>query len=646
MISVVLLGVARRPTVIHNSLYTDYYPASDPRYQFMLDETEHRTINLTLPGCALQWSHFSSLERAGLMYWDPPVTNFLTAPLGKGSVINLLDNVTYKTWGGAPYDPEAAKVLTPSASGQVEVGECSVEPNDVDKWTTQVIGPFNSTGGFDWWVFSYGDVGHTFADAQSNRSRITAVQVQPIDEDGNMIDTEGGRGWLHEHHVVFNLETAGVMWNDFDYFDWFFFGHNGDIDRSGLIGIADFHALNARRPMCYDMSKKLNVGGFINDARPINSPGTIWYYAISVRMSYLGCCEAHVLKGHDEPLSQMGVAGLGYGSVAMAHSMVQAFLTPNDVETIFYNVFRLPFSGYFVNGAWHVHGINWRRSWLLTGVPSDYGLPYVSSTDYTTMPIPLSKLGYTRDEFTARMDSLPWLCRALDKGAGPIDGAADCNVQIHLIKGEHIVNVGLFGGFPRNVTESGNVAQHMGPHITFAADDHKTHNVLCFSGPNLDEFELGLSRIDFIRTAMPSLRSRINFDLAWSTLTLLLAALLIWLPALCFSQCLSRHVGLPAEQPEQPKVVAIFTLLFGLCSYLYVQTILRKFVGLSLDVELLQVPPNPLLLFLCAFIPPLLLLTTHAMRWRYSPLDSATSAKKRNYVNVVSSHDLEFARAE
>ena len=46
---------------------------------------------------------------------------------------------------------------------------------------------------------------------------------------------------------------------------------------------------------------------------------------------------------------------MGYGPDAFGDP-VQAFMTPNDVETFFYNSFRVPFSGYVVEGGWHVHG--------------------------------------------------------------------------------------------------------------------------------------------------------------------------------------------------------------------------------------------------------------------------------------------------
>jgi len=622
-------GAAKRPTIIRNDPYSDYFAKSDPLYPTFLDMVVRRNRNFTLPGCDLRWSDYSSLERPGAAYFYPPVENYLTHK----NRVNLLDNVTYKLLD-SPYKPEVSKTLTPSASGKFEVGECSFEDDNKDWWTTQVFGPFSSTGGFDWWVFSHADVGHSFAEAQRGRSRLTAYQVQPIDEDGNMIDTEVARGMLHEHHVVFNLETAGVMWTDGDLVGWLLSGRNGDFDRSGLFAVADFHAMNARIPCCYDIREKLNVGGIINDARPSNSPAKTWYYGISLRLSYPGGCEAHIMNGREEPLSRFGIAGMGYGPDAFG-DIVQAFVTPNDVETVFYNVFRIPFSGYITAGGWHVHGLNWHKSWLLRGKPGDYGFPMVSSTDSVTMPIPFHTFGTTRLKFEAHIDSTPWICRTLAKEIALSAGLSECKYQTHLEQREPMINVGTFGGFPRDITESGHVNQHMGPHFSMSTDDHVTHNTMCFVGPVLDDFDIVLSRADTGRVLIPPLRSRTISDLAWATVTLFLIALLIWLP--CLGRC-------RLMEPTRVKTVALLSCLFGLCSYWYMQAVMRKFVGNSLDVAALPPPSDPFLCILCAIVPPSLVLILGALCARATPSGPAPGGKNPGYVNTVRhsrAHDSE-----
>ena len=115
----------------------------------------------------------------------------------------------YEAWGGIGLGKPASLMGTHvrdsgsreqllrllPANGSIGVGECTVadSADPTATWYTEMIGPFSSTGGYDFWQFSWGNAIFPF----TGEVDITAEWDGPVDTTGNGIPLPP----LHEHHI-------------------------------------------------------------------------------------------------------------------------------------------------------------------------------------------------------------------------------------------------------------------------------------------------------------------------------------------------------------------------------------------------------------------------------------------------------------
>jgi len=509
----------------------------NPTYQKRFD-TQKQTLEPTLLGCELQWRPFGEKKHASAGYW-PTNEAFEPAPELPTQTKPGLDLIPEKNAQYTPgplgslvrlnVDDEQMRERVPSQSGSVELGECAYVPaNDPDsEWRTSVIGPFNSTGGFDFWVWSWYDL-LGFEEWGQPSMKVTGLELHNVANctaDGvcDFLPTP----YLHEHHTVINKRgttmapTAAtipcIMLG---------IGCHGLLRMSFIEagGGLDFNA--AREDTCYHLSDPLTVSSIVNDNRAANSPPMVWWYAFSLRVNKRNRC---AIPGMDYDLP--AISYFNGVMVPDAPDKFGAMVVPFAEPTMYYYVYRLPWAGTLVpfpgvetsnrfpfrnsnhfRQYVHHHGHNHRRSMVFGATPAELGLPALTQT-----PMPLRLIDDAAG-LERRLEQLFQPCVQIDHYSS---GAADdewfdalepeykavtremllvCKPW-HFEGGQPLTHLAFFSAVSED--PSGNVHQHISWHAHYYADDGLTHANQLVGSDTLDQTDPILSRLDAMK-ASPS----------------------------------------------------------------------------------------------------------------------------------------------
>ena len=176
---------------------------------------------------------------------------------------------------------------------------CKIPQEDGGSWHVQRVGPFVSTGGYDWWQIGWSDAG-MLSDALRQHPEgvdVVGYALTPVTEDGTRI----GHPPVHIHHIHFVAQqgvrprnimrglcvsSAGATLTHMDsllkekncYNASLFLEQHGDYQcRPEEDGIECLTAgdHNPRR-----IRQVLDVEGELNDVRPFDSPPLRWYYQV------------------------------------------------------------------------------------------------------------------------------------------------------------------------------------------------------------------------------------------------------------------------------------------------------------------------------------------------------------------------------
>jgi len=395
-------------------------------------------------------------------------------------------------------------------------------------------------------------------------------------------------------------------------------------DRSTLIAVADFRNLNKRRHECLDIPEPLAMSFAINDVRPAGSPGMIWWYGFSFRMSRPGQCGRYRPGAQPDPYSLWSTQVIGYGPTAKGS--LQSFLTYNEPESFYYQTLRFPFGGYIRYLGWHVHGINFQLAWLFDKTPADLFLPA-----FTTMPMLFNETvpQVSAAQLAAKMDRAGPLCWSLKSEDPERAGAGACGAgsRKHIAQFTVMTSIGIFGGVPANTTASGHVYQHMGIKSWYIADDGLSHSTASFGGTEVDQY-LPISSVAevIIRTAILGTHSPRTWRFQLASAAWMVIAALVGLPA-AIGACCSA-----SARPKVKNVGALASLVLALVLYRYYVTVLAVFAGNTRDRYLIP-PAHDLLLILLLLVPAL------AFALPYGRIRARISQTQTKVLNRVRSFD-------
>lgn len=293
---------------------------------------------------------------------------------------------------------------------------CETTEDDTHSWTFAKLGPFHSTGGYDWHRHLTPDIGHF---SSKGAAYVTGFMATAVDVSGNVL----GMPPIHIHHThaatnqcwylraLFNGEHVDISSRDrhdpeAEVNDWEFDVHG---DRQCLTNnggtaclleiLPDGYGQFIKYPMC-------SLGDW-NDMRPAGSPELEFWILNAFRWTQkpqkqVGFMTAAIGPGYHPSysiISQMTSKMKHNGRKKVEEpSFFEDYLVPQD-DSILWGSFAPTYSGRFVSMYFHTHHL-WTKDMLFfRGDPKALGLnkpPFVLEQPYT--PRPLKEIGLTMDE--------------------------------------------------------------------------------------------------------------------------------------------------------------------------------------------------------------------------------------------------------
>ena len=323
---------------------------------------------LLVPKCSFDWKPFLELKNAHAVHFPSINAYDSFAGVGLGRTMHFSEEVAMPSVNSMQMD-----LLLPE--GEVQLGSCVVAHGQYE-WHTQRIGPFRSTGGFDYWQFSWSDVGSLGAvlDGLPPGARIgmTAHWSGPLDS----AEAPLGLPPLHVHHIhvsptSFEYENfrAGadcLLWGYACYDDATLMQHHGDkqcvTDEGGTDCFADDYSRTPK--LVYG---PIGIFAEFNDVRPASSPPMSWWYQFSMRIASPAETAAPISSHYLVNSGKFVVSGTATDAVGLIH-------VPSSVDSFHFYTGRMPFAGKLVFTKYHSHATVFHRSLLFAATTQQLGL--------------------------------------------------------------------------------------------------------------------------------------------------------------------------------------------------------------------------------------------------------------------------------
>ena len=278
-------------------------------------------------------------------------------------------------------------------------GRCRYPDSEGSEWRLERIGPFKSTGDYDWWQFGWDD---TFRTNQILKEYPDGYYILnhfsgAVDKDGNIMEFPP----IHVHHVhcspgVTNPYRANMKKcllgeeNKCAQAYKTIFEQHGDYQCNKRDG--GTRCLLEDMPEGYAKMVKgpITINGELNDARAKDSPEIEWYYQAAIRW---------VPKVKRLDLTPMGMHYFwspGRLDVFDQSTMVNTYRARTDTETMIWYTGIMHYSGTLVRGKMHTHNTVFKESLFFAGSPSQLGMANArfSPPDKVYEPIPLKDMGF------------------------------------------------------------------------------------------------------------------------------------------------------------------------------------------------------------------------------------------------------------
>ena len=322
----------------------------------------------TVPECNFAWRPFLELQNAHAVHFRSASEYDRYEGVGLGGVMHLGDLTSFPAANATTLSD-----LLPEA--RVWIGSCVVSTGQQAAWHRQRIGPFRSTGGFDFWQFGWSDVGELQAVVEANAGRwrvgVNAYRSAAFD------DVNGaplGFPPMHMHHVhimpsphTYESWKSGIecmLWGeDCTDISPMILQHGDAQCTSREGGTNCFEVDHAGHPTLVRGTLSSLVE--INDARPQASPPLAWWYEISMRVART--------TAEDVPLSLL-LTSNSFGTSAKQTDSFGLIRVPSHVDSFNFYTGQMPFAGALTFTRYHAHHAAFQKAFLFSATTQQLGL--------------------------------------------------------------------------------------------------------------------------------------------------------------------------------------------------------------------------------------------------------------------------------
>ena len=330
-----------------------------------------QTIQEVTSRCEFEFQPMSSVLDGATFNFYPSTEDWATY---KGTDLVPENKHLYLRTGDYPWGRNFAT----NKDTTVLAAECDIENNDESTWSIQRIGPFKSTGNYDWWQFAWNDVLRFKEKLKSMPDGLYVLNhfAAPVNSDGDALDFPP----IHIHHVhvspgAHNSYRAANSRCAYDaemcshpfhvlaeqHGDGVCLPEDGGTD-CYLEDLPDGYGKMVRTPM--------TITSELNDARAPNSPELEWYFQIAARWVPVKSRTGSELV----PLSLHYMWSPGRMDINDQSTMINTFLTPTAYDSFIWYTGHMFGTGKLIRGKEHAHNTVFDESYLFSGTPEQLGL--------------------------------------------------------------------------------------------------------------------------------------------------------------------------------------------------------------------------------------------------------------------------------
>jgi hypothetical protein len=288
--------------------------------------------------------------------------------------------------------------------------QCRVPKDDGSTWHVQRVGPFTSTGGYDWWQLGWSDAGMLSEALRKHPEGIDVLNtiLVPVLEDGTRLSHPP----IHIHHIHFVAQqgvrfrniargicvsSSGTTQVHMDtlvkekncYNSSLFLEQHGDYEckkeDDGIECLTAGHH-NTRR-----IRQILDIEGELNDVRPFNSDPIRWYYQIALKW--------RPIQPDVRPVSQMTIMAPGETKPDDQLTRVITFPTPTHKPHFIWYTGNFWADGEALRNKLHAHNLVFESAGFFLGTPEDLGLDkkrFRPKVSY--LPMATDELGFRNND--------------------------------------------------------------------------------------------------------------------------------------------------------------------------------------------------------------------------------------------------------
>jgi len=340
------------------------------------------------------------------------------------------------------------------------IGICKVELQK-SGWISQRIGPFISTGGYDWWLLTLTDL------FELTTGEVLATSFMATDEKGNSISYPP----LHSHHT--HVAPLGVNVNLAVLME-----QHGDWLTNESECIPSCSAITRLLPNYFNVTAPLQLIAAMNDVRFQGSPSMSWYYQAAVLISRRATTDTATTGTGGTALSKHYI-----WSPATPGAPFGTFYIPCSRETFMVFHGTLPLSGKSVRFNFHAHMSNFQAALLFSASPTALKVPLPKTRWKSFQPADISLK--TNSQMQQQLMEQPiakssLVCSAVARYV-EIDGVIyDRHAQMNCTawtfeRGAPFTVLSFNGPSARGTCGNLQVTQHAHWWLTYVARDMRSH---------------------------------------------------------------------------------------------------------------------------------------------------------------------------